>query len=146
MTGQTRRWLPMAVAVLLGLGVAVLLGIGQAMDRNPCDHDCPLALVKATLSVETPDDPNRTTGQVKLDGVIVPPRDCASATVAIDVYRAGPSSQADREWIGHGSATTRNLSAGQDWPFEIVVSGIDSRGDRAYAYDLSELSCRRADR
>lgn len=145
MTGQTRRWLPIAVVALVALGVALLLGIGQAMEQNPCDHDCPLTVVTATLSVETPDDASQSTGQVTLDGMIVPPRDCASATIAIDVYGGDSSSQADREWIGHGSATTENLSAGQDWPFEIVISGIDSRDDQAYSYDLSELSCRRAD-
>ncbi|MFB6285607.1 MAG: hypothetical protein ABEK03_03395 [Candidatus Bipolaricaulia bacterium] len=145
MTGRTRRWLPIAVVALVALGVALLLGIGRAMDQNPCDHDCPLTIVNATLSVEAPDDASRAAGRALLDGVIVPPHDCASATIAIDVYGADASSQADREWIGHGSATTQNLDAGKDWPFEIVISGIDPRDHQAYSYDLSELSCRRAD-
>jgi len=115
------------------------------MDQNPCNHDCPLTIVNATLDVEAPEHASRAAGQAMLDGVIVPPRDCASATIAIDVYGGDASSQADREWIGHGSATTQNLRAGQDWPFEIVISGIDSPDDQAYPYDLSELSCQRAD-
>jgi hypothetical protein len=144
MTRRTRLGLPIVTVALVGLGVALWLGPGQAMDTNPCDHDCPLSIVHANLSVEPTSGTSRSPDQITLEGVIVPPRDCASATIAIDVY-AEASSRGDREWIGHGSATTENLQSGQDWPFQIAVSGTDLSDRAPYAYDISELSCRRSD-
>lgn len=144
MTRRTRLGLPIVTVALVGLGVALWLGSGQAMDSNPCDHDCPLSIVHANLSVETSSGASPSTDRITLAGVIVPPRDCASATIAIDVY-TDASSRADREWIGDGSATTKNLQSGQDWPFQIAIAGNNLSARQPYTYDIGELSCRRAD-
>lgn len=144
MKTRTRLCLSIVAVALFGLGIFLWMGPGQAMDTNPCKHDCPLAIVNAQLTVEGPTDSDGSTGTAVLNGVIVPPRDCASAAIAIDVFREAPSAP-DGAFLGHGAATAENLKAGTNWPFEITVAGFAAQDTGSYYYELSELRCLRVD-